>query len=348
MFLRYAYLKENGKTILCLYKTTRYEFAKEVEPKKVKKRKVPTTLEEDAISYIKEKKLPTAFDKIYILVDGNLVKTISKEQFELEERTLYQKKQDEATFPVLIRDKSSVQEINLLKYLVGALFTNCPFPMHKETLKAITILYRTYALESLEQKGMIEASNPYVIYKDPLLYKFTYLETFYDMYNLLREVVLETQGLYLMSNGKPIKPYIHLVSSGYTKTNGIDTYLVSKQSLWDLKAKNYLQPIFISYEELTQKLSLEKTGVKPIFASKPGEITFGKKHFSLETLALRLHIPSTTFTCIEEKNGVTFLCRGIGNNMGLSIYGANYLAEQGLNYSQILAYYFQNILLYHL
>ena len=151
MFLRYAYQKVNGKQVLFLYKTTKFEFAKENTstsiPDSIK------TLEEEAISYIQKKKLPTSFDSIYILVDGNIVKTISREQFQIEERKLYKNHKEDAYIKVLIQEKEKTKESNLLTYLVGVLFTNCTFPMHKEALKALTILYRTYALENLQKKG---------------------------------------------------------------------------------------------------------------------------------------------------------------------------------------------------
>ncbi len=334
MFLRYAYRKENGKLVLYLYKTTQFEFAQEnlvIEDEPIQ------TLEEEAIHYIKENKLPLSFDKVYILIDGNIVKTIPKDQFSLEERELHQRKKNETTFLITLRDGDKEKQISLFQYLMGSLFANIPFPLHQESLKALVILYRTYALDKLNEVGYIEAKNSFITYKDPFIYKFTYLERFQEIYDKYKEAILKTKGLYLLSNGKPIKPYIHFVSSGYTKENKKDTYLVSKNSLWDMKAKNYLQQFFFSYSDLAKRFSLHQKSTNNLH-----------KSYSKKEIACILGLPSFDFTCIEEKDGMTFLSRGIGNDLGLSLFGANYLAEQGFSYSQILAYYFQNIMMYQL
>ena len=332
MFLRYAYRKENGKLDLYLYKTANFEFAKDYDAKNEKEE---ASLEEEASHYIKEKKLPLSFDKVYIIMDNKIVKTLSKEQLHLEERVLTEKKIDEESYIVTVKMENKEERISLLNYLIGALFTNTTFSLHKEALKALVILYRTFAFDCLSQKGYIEASNAFVIYRNPFIYKFTYLEKFQENYDLFKEAVLETEGRYLLSDGKPIKPYVHLVSSGYTKENQIDKYLVSKESLWDMKAQNYLQHFFFSYSDLATKLSLTHSSNKQV-----------NPNYSKKEIAILLALPSENFTCIEEKDGMTFISQGIGNDLGLSLFGANYLAEQGLNYAQILSYYFQNIILY--
>lgn len=345
MFLRYAFRKEEGKIVLYLYKTTQFEFAKEWTPKTEGPIK---TLEEEAISYIKEKHLPTSFDKIYVLIDGKIVKTISKDAFQVEDATLKKKEQDETQMMIPVKGKEKTEKVSLLNYLVGTLFTTCDFPIKKEALKALVILFRTFALESIEKNGFVEAKNHFVIYQDPLLYKLIYLENFDATLQLFQEAVLETEGLYLFSNGSPVKPYVHLISSGYTRRKEHISYLVPKESLWDMKAKKYLQQFFFSYSDLLEKLHLTKEEIKKMTPLDEETFQFGKQHLSRNLLSKRLQLPSLQFTCIEEKDGLTIICRGIGNDLGLSIYGANHLAEQGFTYSQILAYYFQNILLFKL
>ena len=60
-------------------------------------------------------------------------------------------------------------------------------------------------------------------------------------------------------------------------------------------------------------------------------------------LSIYLDLPSTDITIIIKKDYLTFVTRGIGNGLGLSIIGANNLAELGYNYRQILNYYFNDI-----
>ena len=84
MFFRYAYRKEKGQLLLYLYKTTHFEFAQEaINPKE----EHYSTLEDEAIAFVKKKQLPLSFEKLYIVVDGNIIKTIPKEDFPLEENS---------------------------------------------------------------------------------------------------------------------------------------------------------------------------------------------------------------------------------------------------------------------
>ena len=45
-------------------------------------------------------------------------------------------------------------------------------------------------------------------------------------------------------------------------------------------------------------------------------------------------------TLLIDEKIITFITRGNGNNLGLSIEGSKKLAETGCNYLQILKYYF--------
>ena len=42
-------------------------------------------------------------------------------------------------------------------------------------------------------------------------------------------------------------------------------------------------------------------------------------------------------------DNVNITTRGYGHGVGMSQYGANYLANKGYNYQDILKYYYQNI-----
>ena len=52
-------------------------------------------------------------------------------------------------------------------------------------------------------------------------------------------------------------------------------------------------------------------------------------------------LQSTNFTLTTTENSITFHTIGYGHGVGLSQYGAKYMAEQGSSYSEILAHYYQ-------
>jgi SpoIID/LytB domain protein len=64
--------------------------------------------------------------------------------------------------------------------------------------------------------------------------------------------------------------------------------------------------------------------------------------FSGKEIAEIFSLPSSAFK-IKKENGIfIFTCIGRGHNMGMSLYGANFLAKEGKNYKQILCYYYGN------
>ena len=53
-----------------------------------------------------------------------------------------------------------------------------------------------------------------------------------------------------------------------------------------------------------------------------------------------LGLHSTNFTVSVQDNRLTFTTVGYGHGVGLSQWGARYLAEQGKSWRQILAHYY--------
>jgi stage II sporulation protein D len=55
-----------------------------------------------------------------------------------------------------------------------------------------------------------------------------------------------------------------------------------------------------------------------------------------------LDLRSTLFRVKAEGNNIQIVGRGFGHGLGLSQWGAYYLAKNGVNYQQILGHYYQN------
>ena len=51
-------------------------------------------------------------------------------------------------------------------------------------------------------------------------------------------------------------------------------------------------------------------------------------------------LQSTNFTITTTEDSITFHTIGYGHGVGLSQYGAKYMAEQGSDYTEILAHYY--------
>ena len=205
-------------------------------------------------------------------------------------------------------DKLTIKEI-----LLSLLFANISITLRKEALKSICVLYRGEIIRNLEN-NKLNLEKLSFSYHNYNYFKLTYPETFKSYYNLFDDVINETTGEYLIYDNKPIKCLTHLVSNGYTEEDENIPYTIKKESLWDLAYPNYMQIIDL-----------------------------GERKIDARSLAVYLDLPSTDITIIIKKDYLTFITRGIGSGLGLSIIGANNLAELGYNYKQILNYYFKDI-----
>ena len=61
-----------------------------------------------------------------------------------------------------------------------------------------------------------------------------------------------------------------------------------------------------------------------------------------KNLRQALDLRSTLFRVSTDGNNLQIKGRGFGHGLGLSQWGAYFLAQQGVNYHQILAHYYQN------
>ena len=78
-------------------------------------------------------------------------------------------------------------------------------------------------------------------------------------------------------------------------------------------------------------------------SNRVSSLSINNKSFTGVELRTLLNLRSTDFTMNIENNEVKIETKGYGHGVGMSQYGANYLANTGLNYELILQYYYQNV-----
>ena len=57
----------------------------------------------------------------------------------------------------------------------------------------------------------------------------------------------------------------------------------------------------------------------------------------------KLGLRSTDFDIFVNSNEVMIVTRGYGHGVGMSQYGANYLASNGKDYREIIKYFYHNV-----
>ena len=326
MLESYKIVRNNHEEVLYLYLNVNYEFGSDLEDE---------DLEKKARSYLVTHDIKFNGNKIVFVVNGISTKVIT-----IDNAKIYL---NDYLITINSKDKMSIKEI-----LLSLLFSNINISLREETLKALTILYRDEIIYNLDKKDNLDLRKLSLSYHNYNYYKVTYPEIYKSKFTIFNKVIDDTNGEYLINNNKPIRCFTHLVSNGYTEEDKSIPYTVKKESLWDLVYPNYLQMKSYSIEEFKERLNLknEKFNIKITSISNSNrikELDLGERKIDARSLAVYLDLPSTDITIIIKKDYLTFITRGIGSGLGLSIIGSDNLAELGYNYKQILNYYFKDV-----
>ena len=325
MLESYKIAKSGNEEILYLYLNVDYEFGEDLEE---------DDLEKKARNYLVTHDINFNGNKIVFIVNGISTKIIT-----IENNKTYL---NDYLITLNTKEKMTLKEI-----LLSLLFSNINISLREETLKALTVLYRGEIIYNLNS-NFLDINKLSLSYHNYNYYKVTYPETYKSKFEIFNKVIDKTDGEYLINNGKPIKCFTHLVSNGYTEEDKSIPYTVKKESLWDLAYPNYLQRKNFSIKEFKERLNLKSDNFNIKITSisnsnRIKELDLGERKIDARSLAVYLDLPSTDITIIIKKDYLTFITRGIGNGLGLSIIGADNLAELGYNYKQILNYYFKDV-----
>lgn len=240
------------------------------------------------------------------------------------------------------------------EYAVGVLAAVLEPDAHEETMKAMAVVLRTY-IAYMSAGGRTPESQwlgqPWLSAQERLAKGMNEEK--------LRKAVAETEGCKILYNGEPILPLYCLLSNGKTRNfsdvwGGDLAYLVSVDSPWDKSSSDYMEKIFLSRKKIIRSLAeadttenaweqLSESMVQIVEKDESGyvrQIQIGGQTYSGEDLRCRLGLPSACFDYTVKNDGIEFICYGRGHGVGLSIYGANAMAEEGKRWEEIISWYF--------
>ena len=346
MFYKYE-IKNNGiEDILYLYLNMTYEFSRELVLDSS-----DLELTRRTKNFIKSNKINYNGRKVYLVIDGIVVKTLDIKDYdntiEILKESLYFSNEH---FLVTIRmADDSLIELPLKEYLLGVMATNSIPNLNIEVLKTLSILYRTFAFLRMNTNNEISAYNDFVIYKPIAYYKLVWTDKYEEILSRLELAIDDTDCLFLSYNNKYILPFIHYSNTGKTFSHSEYPYLSSVKSLWDLASPYYVDVKDYSYDVLSRILNTDinhNSVVKIISIDNRNyvkKLSIGDKIFTGEELKKLLNLKSLNINLIFNKNTLRIITKGFGNGFGLSIFGANELAKNGCDFANILKYYFPKV-----
>lgn len=263
-----------------------------------------------------------------------------------------------ATFKVLKDDK--VTEFTRADYIFGVVAAEMPALYHEEALKAQAVAAYTFAVVKKEQNSALE----YDITSDHTVDQSFITEAEArekwgdkaDEYIAkIKAVVTATEGETICYKGEPITAFYHAISGGKTEDpknvwGKALPYLKPKVSEGDTLAKNYISEASFTVDELKEKLSGEAklsgepqsyfSDLKRTESGTVKEIKLCGKSYSGYQLQSLLSLRSANFEVKYADEKFTFTVKGAGHGVGMSQNGANFMANEGSDYKEILTYYY--------
>lgn len=258
----------------------------------------------------------------------------------------------------MIKDRQKkllvINRIDLEDYIKGILYHESSHYWPMEALKAQAIVCRSYAVyQRQENKG-----KDFDVTSD--IYSQVYGGKTSERYRT-NKAVDQTKGIILNYRGKPIPGYYHATCGGHTQDASL---------LWNIEmaplagvvcsfckeSPHFNWHYVLSVDEITKKLKEAGYAVGDIknitvsgrdksgrvtdlkFACDKKEIKISAKDFR-NTIGPNI-IKSTNFNLNLIKGDAVFTGLGWGHGVGLCQWGAYFMAKQGHNYQDILAYYY--------
>ena len=268
---------------------------------------------------------------------------------------------------VWVYHQNAPMEMALEEYIVGVVLAEMPASFELEALKAQAVAARTYTYqkqteENEDHPGCVVCtdSTHCQAWRDPTAES--------EQAKKIREAVLATKGEIACYDGQPIEALYHACSGGMTENvenvwggNAVP-YLTGVESPGEEKAESrYKDSVTMTKEAFVAALKEAKTacnatakdvytGMGQIKRSASGRILsmqIGGVIFTGRELRTIFQLRSTHIRFSEDGEQITLITYGFGHGVGLSQYGANARASEGMNYKEILQFYYKGITVEH-
>ena len=276
---------------------------------------------------------------------------------------------EESVITVFLSDTKKNLTVSEFEYVCGSVAAEMPLMYHEEALKAQAIACYTNSLRLKNSKNKAEL-NGADISDNPATHQ-GYLtreerrEKWGDDYqkyeSKLETIVKAVEGEYLTYDGEYCLCAFSAICTGTTESaenvwGEKIPYLVSVKSSGDTLSPQYsstntfTKSQFISIMKDLGVSINSKTNLEDIIGksktSKAGtvlKIEINKKSLTGEQMRSTFSLRSSAFKITATENEVIFKVSGYGHGVGMSQYGADYMARQGSTYDEILKHYYKGV-----
>ena len=251
----------------------------------------------------------------------------------------------------LVNNKKT--DLSLEDYIVGVVSCEMPASFDIEALKAMSVAARTYALYKSERNKTLKTTTDDQCYIDESAMKEKWKNNFDKYYNKINNAVNDTKGEYMTYNDKTIIAFYFSISNG--KTENVENvfsqkldYLVSVDSSWDKRNNSNEKDIKMKVSDFLKKLNINDNKINNIKIDRSNtnrinNITINNKNYKGTKFRSLLNLKSTDIEIKYDNDYVYIHTVGYGHGVGMSQYGANYMAQDGYKYDDILKHYYKGV-----
>lgn len=277
---------------------------------------------------------------------------------------------DGASYLTLQTEDGTIETMTVADYLWGVVAAEMPASFEVEALKAQAVAARTYLVSKMEttvvghpNADICTDHNCCQAYTTPAQAAEGWGSDAETYTQKIAAAVADTDGMVLYYEGEPIEAVFHSSSAGQTVDAvavwGSDVpYLVGVESPEGEEVPNYQSTefftpeafqtlIYSGYPQADLSGAVEGWCDNFTYNSSGGVdcLTVGGVSVGGSALRTLLGLRSANFSVNASEEGLTFSVTGYGHGVGMSQYGANQLAKEGMNYEGILLWYYTDVTL---
>lgn len=274
---------------------------------------------------------------------------------------------EKAYISVMSSSTGKIEKVGMREYVIGCVAAEMSAVYHTEALKAQAAACYTYAKKTCEQNvkhkdsdlgeaDITDSPDIHQGYLSEKQRKEKWGEKFGEYEKKITDAVDEVFGYYLTYNGETALAVYHAISAGSTQSaesmwSSEIPYLISVESPGDRLSPDYTSEI--SFTEAEFKKHIKNCGAK--LSGEAGEwlgktekddsgyatsLNLGNQKISASKIREEFGLRSLCFDVEYSGEKFIFTCRGYGHGVGMSQYGADYMARQGFSWKEILNHYY--------
>ena len=268
---------------------------------------------------------------------------------------------------VCIYENGQYDLMDAEEYIESVLLGTMQDDWNDEMLRVMAVILRTGVYYQMENQGEAQSGKSNLINETELReIRYTYSELkekwgdgYKNASRRSKSAVSDTRGVVIRYEGQVILPAYHVVSVGHTvsaeELYGYDIpYLRQVDSGADRMASDFSTTRLFSEDRLrkifdrwlTAEQDSSSDDMKILKATPSGfAITidvFGAE-VNASDFCMQLGLPSTNVHIDKPDDKYRVVSVGVGNSLGLSLYGAALLAANGESYKEIIQYYYNGV-----